>query len=96
MPTYEYKREDGTKFEVTQSIKDEALTECPETGQKCRRLISKNSGGSIIKGWSPDKVRRKQEYKEKNPYGTTIPEYQKRIDENTEKAREIKGKAGLI
>lgn len=95
MPTYEYKREDGTVFEITQSIKDDPLTECPETGQKVRRLISKNNTGTIIRGWSPDKEKRKKEYREKNPYGTTLPEYQKKIDENTEKAREIKAKKGI-
>lgn len=39
MPLYVYKREDGTKFEITQSIKDEALTVCPKTGQKVERVI---------------------------------------------------------
>lgn len=92
MPTYEYKREDGTVFEIVQGINEDALTECPETGQPCKRKIS---GGAepIIRGWSPDKERRKKEFKEKNPYGTTLPEYKKKIDENTEKAREMKQKA---
>ena len=49
MPTYEYKREDGTRFEVTQSIKDDALEKCPETGQKVRRVIS-GGGGVVYKG----------------------------------------------
>ncbi len=44
MPTYEYKREDGTTFEITQKMSDAALTECPETGQKVRRIISGGSG----------------------------------------------------
>lgn len=49
MPTYKYKREDGTTFEVRQSINDEALEECPETGQKVKRVIS-GGGGVVYKG----------------------------------------------
>ena len=49
MPTYEYKREDGTLFEVKQSINDDALETCPETGQKVKRVIS-GGGGVVYKG----------------------------------------------
>ena len=49
MPTYKYKREDGTTFEIRQSINDEALKECPETGQKVKRVIS-GGGGVVYKG----------------------------------------------
>jgi len=49
MPTYEYKREDGTTFEVFQGIKEEALTTCPDTGQKVKRVIS-GGGGVVYKG----------------------------------------------
>lgn len=44
MPTYEYKRKDGSTFEIKQSINDDALTECPETGQPVKRIISGGSG----------------------------------------------------
>ena len=49
MPTYEYKREDGSVFEITQSIKDEALKTCPDTGQPVKRIIS-GGGGVVYKG----------------------------------------------
>ena len=49
MPTYEYKREDGTTFEIRQSINDDALEKCPETGQKVKRVIS-GGGGVVYKG----------------------------------------------
>lgn len=49
MPTYEYKREDGTTFEVTQGINDEPLKKCPETGQKVKRVIT-GGGGVVYKG----------------------------------------------
>ncbi|HLR91172.1 MAG TPA: FmdB family zinc ribbon protein [Balneolaceae bacterium] len=49
MPTYEYKREDGSVFEITQSINEKPLTTCPDTGQKVRRIIS-GGAGVIYKG----------------------------------------------
>lgn len=49
MPTYEYKREDGSVFEITQGINDEPLTTCPETGQPVNRIIS-GGGGVVYKG----------------------------------------------
>lgn len=49
MPTYEYKREDGTIFEIQQSIKEDALKVCPTTGQKVKRVIS-GGGGVVYKG----------------------------------------------
>lgn len=49
MPTYVYKREDGTTFEVMQGINDEPLTVCPTTGQKVTRVIS-GGAGVVYKG----------------------------------------------
>ncbi len=49
MPTYEYKREDGSTFEVTQGINDDPLEKCPETGQKVKRVIT-GGGGVVYKG----------------------------------------------
>lgn len=49
MPTYEYKREDGTVFEIEQRITDKPLTACPTTGQKVKRLIS-GGAGLVFKG----------------------------------------------
>lgn len=49
MPTYQYKREDGTTFEIIQKISDEALKTCPQTGQKVRRVIT-GGGGVVYKG----------------------------------------------
>ncbi len=44
MPTYEYKREDGTLFEVVQKMNDDHLSTCPTTGQNVKRVISGGSG----------------------------------------------------
>lgn len=49
MPTYEYKREDGSTFEVTQSMNEPKLTDCPTTGQPVTRIIS-GGGGVVYKG----------------------------------------------
>lgn len=49
MPTYEYKREDGTTFEIEQRITEEPLKVCPTTGQPVKRLIS-GGAGLVFKG----------------------------------------------
>lgn len=49
MPTYVYKREDGTTFEIEQRITEDALTTCPTTGQPVQRVISGGTG-LIFKG----------------------------------------------
>lgn len=49
MPTYVYKREDGSTFEVMQRITEEPLAVCPTTGQKVTRVIG-GGAGLIFKG----------------------------------------------
>lgn len=44
MPSYKYKREDGTTFTVQQSIESDPLEECPKTGQNVERVISGGVG----------------------------------------------------
>jgi len=39
MPIYEYRRPDGTTFEIVQSFSDEALTVDPETGVPVERVL---------------------------------------------------------
>src|SRR3954462_1929901 len=39
MPIYEYRRADGTTFELLQSFNDQALTTDPETGQAVTRVL---------------------------------------------------------
>jgi putative FmdB family regulatory protein len=39
MPIYEYRRPDGTTFEVLQKFSDPALTEDPETGEPVERVF---------------------------------------------------------
>ena len=49
MPTYSYKREDGTTFDIQQKINESALNVCPTTGQKVKRIIT-GGGGVVYKG----------------------------------------------
>ena len=44
MPTYVYRRPDGTTFERFQKISEDALTEDPETGVPVKRVISGGAG----------------------------------------------------
>jgi putative FmdB family regulatory protein len=38
MPIYEYRRADGTTFEVIQKFTDDPLTKDPETGEPVERV----------------------------------------------------------
>lgn len=49
MPTYIYRREDGTTFEIEQRITEDALETCPTTGQAVTRVITGGTG-LIFKG----------------------------------------------
>lgn len=44
MPTYVYRRDDGTTFETQQKITEPPLDECPETGQPVERIITDSPG----------------------------------------------------
>jgi putative FmdB family regulatory protein len=48
MPTYQYRREDGTTFEMRQSFSDVPLEVDPQTGQRVHRVIQ--ASGIIFKG----------------------------------------------
>ena len=48
MPTYLYEREDGTRFELKQRITEDSLVNCPDTGQKVKRIIM--PAGVVFKG----------------------------------------------
>lgn len=49
MPTYDYECENGHRFEVFQSMKDDALTHCNQCDAKARRIIGPGAG-FIFKG----------------------------------------------
>jgi putative FmdB family regulatory protein len=48
MPTYVYRRSDGSTFELQQRISEPALELCPETNLPVKRVIS--GAGLIFKG----------------------------------------------
>lgn len=78
MPTYEYKREDGTTFEIRQGINDEPLKKCPDTGQSVKRVIT-GGGGVVYKGdgWyvtdykNTDRKEKAKKEKEQHTNGTS-------------------------
>ena len=49
MPTYVYRRADGTRFEHQQRITEDALATCPTTGQAVTRVPSAGAG-LVFKG----------------------------------------------
>jgi predicted nucleic acid-binding Zn ribbon protein len=49
MPTYVYRREDGTTFDVFQRISDDPLEVDPDTGEPVQRVIG-GGAGLIFKG----------------------------------------------
>lgn len=49
MPTYVYRRKDGSTFECEQRITEDALQTCPTTGQPVTRVITGGTG-LIFKG----------------------------------------------
>jgi putative FmdB family regulatory protein len=51
MPTYVYQRKDGTTFEMKQGIKEEALKNCPTTGQEVVRIIQPAGLSFQGEGW---------------------------------------------
>lgn len=91
MPTYKYKREDGTTFEIKQSINDDALEKCPDTGQEVKRVIS-GGGGVVYKGggWYvtdyKDNDRKEKAKKEKKADKKETKSDKKSADNSTKKA----------
>lgn len=52
MPIYEYRRQtDGKIIEIRQSIHDEPLTQCPETGDPVQKIVSRTSFQLKGSGW---------------------------------------------
>jgi putative FmdB family regulatory protein len=65
MPTYEYECENGHRFEVFQSMKDEPLSACTECGGKARRRIGPGAGFLFKGSGFYSTEYRSKEYKEK-------------------------------
>lgn len=90
MPTYEYKRNDGTTFELAQRITDKSLTKCPTTGQKVKRLIS-GGAGLVFKGsgfYQTDYVRKSGDPETKKTEDTGSSDKSKKAD-----SKQVKKKA---
>lgn len=85
MPTYEYKREDGTTFELVQPMSDDALIKCPTTGQSVKRIIS-GGGGVVLKGsgWYVTDYKNKGNGKENENGSSDAPKSEKPKDSGSD------------
>lgn len=94
MPIYIYKREDGTTFEVRQSMNDDPLTEDPDDGQPIRRVITGGKASLIANQRKMDKQQMQQL---KDTAGTTLlgdykPIIKRQREAYEKKLRERNGK----
>jgi hypothetical protein len=94
MPVYVYRRSDGSTFETFQSIKDEALTLCPETGLDVRRVICTPQvlWGDKIGIPEHEKMARKErgmKELQKDPLYTNLPEYKEKVEKFRDEMNEI-------
>ena len=60
MPLYVYEREDGSTVEIQHSIHDEALTVCPETGQKMERVLQAFGSAQLPNRFYSEALKRKR------------------------------------
>src|SRR5262245_10930207 len=65
MPTYEYECENGHRFELFQSMKDEPLSQCTQCGAKAKRLIGPGAGFLFRGGGFYSTEYRSKDYKQK-------------------------------
>jgi putative FmdB family regulatory protein len=73
MPIYEYLCNDcGRKFEISQSINDCPLCNCPECNGSVQRIIS-GGNGFILKGNSEDNPVRTKCGKDRTCCGSAVP-----------------------
>jgi putative FmdB family regulatory protein len=73
MPMHEYVCDDcERKFEISQSMNDNPLSNCPECNGSIRRLISGGSG-FILKGNSEDRPARTKCGKDQTCCGSAVP-----------------------
>lgn len=89
MPIYEYRRPDGTTFEVMQSFSDDALTKDPETGVPVEKVLHAPAIHFKGKGFHNTDYgtrRRNRELKESAEKGADKYEA-KQADKKAEKAK---------
>ena len=91
--TYTYKRSNGSTFEYRQSINDEALSECPETGLPVERVFGGECPNVMFmgKGWDKNVKIKETQQKERrtDPLYTTDSHYKKKIDKKLESDHDL-------
>ncbi len=75
MPTFHYRREDGTTFDFFQKMSDKALEVCPTTGQPVTRIISGGTGVLYKgEGWYVTDYKKKDSGSAAKPAAAKAPE----------------------
>ena len=95
MPTYVYRRADGSTFELFQSISADPLTTCPETQQPVQRVITGGTG-FILKGtgfYQTDYVNTPEKKSDEN--GAKAEKSDKKDDKNAAKASKPKTESAV-
>ena len=89
MPTYVYRRTDGTVFEIQQRITADPFTRCPTTGQEVKRVITGGTG-LIFKGtgfYQTDYVSKPKPKEEKKEESATSEKKEKKKSPAAEPAK---------
>lgn len=60
MPTYVYRRSDGSQFELVERITALPLTKCPDTGLSVKRVPQLSSVVKKGTGWAKDGYSKKR------------------------------------
>jgi hypothetical protein len=94
VPTYIYRREDGTEFDYVQRMNDDPLMSCPETGQSVKRIITGGAGpllprlktvryrdGNMVTSQLAKKL-------EVDPFYVTLEDKREKLKKNVEKAKQ--------
>lgn len=94
MPTYLYRRDDNTEFEMVQRMSDDPLMTCPQTGQGCKRIITGGAGPLLPRlktvkyidgNFVSSKLAKKLEV---DPFHVTLEDKRERLKANVEKAQQ--------
>ncbi len=77
MPNYDYSCEQGHIFEIYQSFTEEALTVCPEDGEKVHRIIYAAYIASAARPTSPGAIQAVQKNEYEKSLEKDLPAYKR-------------------
>lgn len=83
MPTYTYKREDGTVFDYVQRMSDDSLTVCPTTNQKVTKVF--HAPELVTTDTRRKGINQRKRNNAEQHYYTSLPEYKDKVEEYKDK-----------